>query len=1670
MAAPSIDLNDFIMRLLSVGTPEKGLTKTVNEAEIQALCLKVKDVFLSQSSLIEIDPPVRICGDIHGQYSDLLRLFNRGGFPPQANYLFLGDYVDRGRQNLETILLLFCYKLKFPQNFFLLRGNHECASVNRVYGFYEEISRRYTASLYNSFQEAFACMPMHGGISPHLKDLNQLRNIKRPTEALGPSLEMDLLWADPVVGLSGFQENMRGASYGFGADVLSRLCTDLNIDLVARAHQVVQDGYEFFGNRKLVTIFSAPHYCGQFNNAAAMMTVDEHLICSFQVSSVDLSFDFSLQILRPTIGRGVAKMVPTSQASFNDTRKAACRLQPISAAPIFHHQTSAYHFIPSVPPEELDSKVHLRQLTTAEDAERRHVLNIRVGDSSISSSTAIQSPSSRMDNMSDRFGGRNRMIAVGVALLVAIALFIAGAVMLGIGISKAKTSNDCGAQQPQATTVATTSNTVTGSSLATTGSASSAPSTQVTPYYLTITTYDITPDQLINDYAAAAKQFQTQIQQAVPNSPLVTLLGLSASSSWGRNDASTTGLVAIVYPDGTVTSDQVQAAVKNSGNVNIDDTKDGNNYQYPQSNSDQFCNTVNDNIVTTITPSVTSTTAAPTTTTPLPPKSEFIPCFGRIVIAFDQTSVKNLLIQKLFSGNWNHLERLAIGPILRDFNPLAKFGDLVDKDAGYVRSLINSVDAQPSIQSSLTTAFKTLAKNDYAPGVYEETHYVVFIGKFPNAALNALKNYGKQLNKRGRLTIIGVGEIDPTGALIPQITQYSYIWRDPRQEFPDWNNFFWKTAYKCDSDAPSTPQTVGTIGTLPTTVTVPTTPAPPLPCAGRILLSIDTSPSISGSAFQNIKDFVGTTLFSDPTFFNHFERLVVTFYDYIHQDDEGFGVYTDPQTVKNYVNGIQRGVAEANLRVAITATAKSPYVNDRNTPLTLIFLVSHVNEDEVDDIYDEAKPLRDNNVRLVLVGLGGVDTAVLARITGDQSTVFQWDTGKSKQPSNYKKWFKTLINCPSNSFDLVEENVAAIQPPTPSLPVFDDVPAYPCPGRIVIGIDLSQDLSSVNFKKQTNFLLNNVFNSQWTDFSRLAIFLYDRFGIPAAYGTFTKLGDVRDYIAERTQVAVDPLLRSGIQTIKSARLSSTTNPAHVIVFVGKIDETVVDETIDDVNEVKALGCTLTFVGMGKDLSVTLLKQLADNVIVWDIDNENYPQNWEQQFWNAGYGCPDNPPGLTTIQTSKAPRTRPVKTTTATVPVPFVPCGELDEDLQINIFVEKSSKNINADEWTTIKNFLQNSLFNYWTHFERLVIGYYDITINKNNPYFYTSLADVVRDIDLNIQSPLPPSVRVLITSLVDYPTEKIDGYTQKYIVFTSEITAEIADLLQPYAQQLDGQLTFVALKNVDKDLLERVSPSVIDWSDLTKSAPDDWNAMFWAAYGCDDEPPATATPFTIPTTIAGPTTAAGPTTKADTTVATTPLQSTTPAQTVRTGRTRRTLPTAGTTPPTPYQPCQKLFTIAFDASASLTDDVLQDFLRNTLFSKWTHFERLAFGSYARSADINPPTFYQNLQDVQTYVDRVIKSPFNALLRIVLDSLYRSRYSTSMTQTVVIFVSQLSDDDIEDLQPFTDDIKTFARLVLVGITDNAPKEALDQLSDASIKLDLTNVPSDILDQFDRAYGC
>ncbi|GMM46273.1 salt homeostasis regulator [Pichia kluyveri] len=291
----NINIEDFIQRLLDAGYSAKR-TKSVclKNSEIAMVCAVAREIFLSQPTLLELSAPVKIVGDVHGQYTDLIRIFSKCGFPPASNYLFLGDYVDRGKQSLETILLLLCYKIKFPENFFLLRGNHECAQITRQYGFYDECKRRTNLKTWKLFVDTFNTLPVaalvvgkifcvHGGLSPVLNSMDEIRNIRRPTDVPDFGLLNDLLWSDPADSPNQWEDNERGVSYCFNKVAINNFLNKFQFDLVVRAHMVVEDGYEFFNDRSLVTIFSAPNYCGEFDNWGAVMGVSEELLCSFEL-------------------------------------------------------------------------------------------------------------------------------------------------------------------------------------------------------------------------------------------------------------------------------------------------------------------------------------------------------------------------------------------------------------------------------------------------------------------------------------------------------------------------------------------------------------------------------------------------------------------------------------------------------------------------------------------------------------------------------------------------------------------------------------------------------------------------------------------------------------------------------------------------------------------------------------------------------------------------------------------------------------------------------------------------------------------------------------------------------------------------------------------------------------------------------------------------------------------------------------------------------------------------------------------------------------------------------------------------------------------------------------------------------------------------------------------
>ena len=276
---------------------------SIKEDECNYIIDKSYEIIQKEESLLKIQAPLYICGDIHGQYYDLLRVFDILNYPPQSTFLFLGDYVDRGKQSLECLLLLLCLKIQYPDKIFLLRGNHECEALNKIYGFYDECKRRLSIKCFKKITNLFNMMPisalinenilcMHGGLSKDLQDIEQINKILRPTDIPNEGLLCDLLWSDPNENLTeDFGINERNISITFSKDYVKNFVEKNNLDLICRAHQVVEEGFEFFADMKLVTVFTAPNYMGEFDNNGGILEVGEDLLCKFHV-------------LRPNFERG----------------------------------------------------------------------------------------------------------------------------------------------------------------------------------------------------------------------------------------------------------------------------------------------------------------------------------------------------------------------------------------------------------------------------------------------------------------------------------------------------------------------------------------------------------------------------------------------------------------------------------------------------------------------------------------------------------------------------------------------------------------------------------------------------------------------------------------------------------------------------------------------------------------------------------------------------------------------------------------------------------------------------------------------------------------------------------------------------------------------------------------------------------------------------------------------------------------------------------------------------------------------------------------------------------------------------------------------------------------------------------------------------------------------
>jgi len=243
---------------------------------------------MSLNTLLEIKIPegqcFSVCGDTHGQYYDVLNIFEKiNGFPSPSNpYLFNGDYVDRGSWSCELAITFFAFKILYPNDFHLLRGNHETISLNAMYGFEGEVTHKYNKKMFALFSEVFNWLPLgavlnekvfvvHGGLFE--KDdvtLDDIRKIDRNCQPPHAGLMTDMLWSDPQP-FPGRSQNKRGVGIAFGPDVTKRFLEKNNLDLVVRSHEVKEEGYLVEADGKLITIFSAPNYCDQVGNKGALI-------------------------------------------------------------------------------------------------------------------------------------------------------------------------------------------------------------------------------------------------------------------------------------------------------------------------------------------------------------------------------------------------------------------------------------------------------------------------------------------------------------------------------------------------------------------------------------------------------------------------------------------------------------------------------------------------------------------------------------------------------------------------------------------------------------------------------------------------------------------------------------------------------------------------------------------------------------------------------------------------------------------------------------------------------------------------------------------------------------------------------------------------------------------------------------------------------------------------------------------------------------------------------------------------------------------------------------------------------------------------------------------------------------------------------------------------------
>jgi serine/threonine-protein phosphatase 2B catalytic subunit len=279
---------------------------TLTKETLLEIVGRVTEVYRSEPTLIKCRDPITVVGDIHGQYYDFVKLLDVGGDPTttQTQYIFLGDYVDRGSYSVEVLALIFCLKICYPKKIWMLRGNHECRQMTSFFNFRDECECKYDLTVYNAFMDAFDALPLacvingkflaiHGGLSPELVSLKQIDRLDRFHEPPREGLLCDVLWADPMEEREGettkhselfIRNEVRGCSWFFTYEAATSFLYKNSLLSVIRAHEAQIEGYKMHrtnnatGFPTVITIFSAPNYCDVYNNKGAILKFDNNTL------------------------------------------------------------------------------------------------------------------------------------------------------------------------------------------------------------------------------------------------------------------------------------------------------------------------------------------------------------------------------------------------------------------------------------------------------------------------------------------------------------------------------------------------------------------------------------------------------------------------------------------------------------------------------------------------------------------------------------------------------------------------------------------------------------------------------------------------------------------------------------------------------------------------------------------------------------------------------------------------------------------------------------------------------------------------------------------------------------------------------------------------------------------------------------------------------------------------------------------------------------------------------------------------------------------------------------------------------------------------------------------------------------------------------------------------